>query len=109
MLQSIVLHCVAVRGEETFRLRVSLWTVLQRVAVCCSVLQCVAVCCSVLQCVAVCCSVLQCVAVCEKETARLLMEFSYEPCCSSVAESSSTLQNVAVYAEETSRPSLEFL
>ena len=86
MLQSIVLQCAAVRGEETFRLGVFLWTVLQRVAVCCSVLQCVAVC----------CSVLQCVAVCEKETARLLMEFSYEPCCSSVAESSSTLQNVGV-------------
>ena len=66
-----------------------LYSVLQRVAACCSVLQrvaviyvcftcrgedkwvssicnvlqCVAVCCNVLQCVAVCCSVLQCVAV----------------------------------------------
>ena len=43
---------------------ISLGSVLQHVAVCCSVLQCVAVCYSVLQCAAVCCSVLQCVAVC---------------------------------------------
>jgi len=71
-----VLQCAAVR-----------YSVLQRVAACCSVLQSngslyrhthwgvcfgfsaqpfvnVAVCCSVLQCVAVCCSVLQCAAVC---------------------------------------------
>ena len=34
------------------------------VAVRCNVLQCVAVCCNMLQDVAVCCSVLQCVAVC---------------------------------------------
>jgi len=50
---------------------VSVYNILQCVAVCCSVLQCVAVCCSVLcQCrkwgtgVAECCRVLQCVAVC---------------------------------------------
>jgi len=48
-----VLQCVAV-----------CYSVLQRVAACCSVLQCVAVCCSVLQRVAACCSVFQCVAVC---------------------------------------------
>jgi len=57
-----------------------IYSVLQRVAVCCSMLQCVelvihddthyafyiafCVSCSMLQCVAVCCSVLQCVAVC---------------------------------------------
>ena len=40
----------------------SIESVLQRVAACCSVLRCVAVCCSVLQCVAVCCSVMQCAA-----------------------------------------------
>ena len=47
--------------------RVSLRSVLQCVAVCCSVLQCVTVCCSVLQCVVVCCNVLQCVAVYSSE------------------------------------------
>ena len=44
--------------------QLSLYTVLQRVAVCRSVLQYVAVCCSVLQRVAVCRSVLQYVAEC---------------------------------------------
>jgi len=44
------------------RVYLSLYRVLQCVAVCCSVLQCVAVCCSVWHCVAVCCIVLQSVA-----------------------------------------------
>jgi len=43
---------------------VCIFTMLQRVAVCCCLLQCVAVCCSVLQCVALCCTVLHCVALC---------------------------------------------
>jgi len=44
--------------------KVFLYYVLQRAAVCCSVLQGVAVWCSVRQCAAVRCSVLQCVEVC---------------------------------------------
>jgi len=63
-----VLQCAAVYYSVLQRVAAccSMLQYVQYVAVCCSMLQCVAVCCSVLQCVAMCCSMLQC----RKEGAR---------------------------------------
>jgi len=81
----IVLHCVA--------LTLTISSVLQRVAACCSVLQCVAMCCIVLHCVALPSSVLQCVAVCSLALQCIAVYCSVLQC---VAVCCSVLQCVAV-------------